>query len=307
MYTNVSWEFIYIVKCRDFMWQCLCGSVLVLSIILLAWIPALLVGFESRAGEAEVVMAMAYGYSVHQVEAFVLSLRQHFQNDVILFVRSDASKELLDFCQSLNVKAVKVPEKLKEQPHEYRMQMYREFCVAPYKKCFFADVRDVFFQGNPFEGIDERDDLTFWEEWSGMTVGSNSFNRDWIFKCFGEEGVRRLKDYHVICSGTIHASPRGANVLFLLMRQIAAKRCCEICDQGHLNWIVRTRMLDSLKVSVIPNGKGGVLTVGAIPEAQLSVGPIRLNQGHPSVIHQYDRHSRLAEYVAKTVRAKLPK
>lgn len=165
-----------------------------------------------------------------------------------------------------------------------------------------SDVRDVVFQGDPFEPPLEG--LEVFLEEPSQRVGADPYNRAWIRHLYGEVVAKELSRHVISCSGTV-AGPR-AHVLRYLKEMIEAivwrRRPLGPHDQGVHNFLLRTGALDP--ATEVRNGFGRVLTMGAMTAVKQDDGGRVLNQDGsiPAVLHQWDRHDALAHRLTREYR-----
>jgi hypothetical protein len=163
-----------------------------------------------------------------------------------------------------------------------------------------TDVRDVLFQADPFAAPVERLEIVLEEP--HVAIGSDPFNGSWIRNLYGPAELAALAHHTASCSGTV-IGPRR-EILHYLREMSAAimtrRRPLGSHDQGVHNHLLRRDRLGD--PAIVPNGSGRVLTMGALTDV------VRVDDGRvlnadgtvPAVIHQYDRHPRLAaELVAR--------
>jgi hypothetical protein len=69
-----------------------------------------------------------------------------------------------------------------------------------YKHILLADVRDVFFQSNPFENLPEEEYLYAFTEDPGITIEKEEHHINMILKLFGQETLEQFTGKKIICS-----------------------------------------------------------------------------------------------------------
>jgi hypothetical protein len=170
-----------------------------------------------------------------------------------------------------------------------RYEMYRQW-LSHCKMCtnwvLMMDIRDSFFQLNPFESISKIAnsspiDLMFIEELGKHTcidpnpnryfVAGNFRNRAKVEPCYGKDAITKYADRPVLCSGTIIANRAGANrFLSVLISEFIQNMNSEnnncrttTTDQWTMNYLYYHGRFGSVNTTVtIPWGLGPVLTVG---------------------------------------------
>lgn len=160
-----------------------------------------------------------------------------------------------------------------------------------------TDSRDVLIQQNPFPLIQDR--LICGLEAETMTIKSCPINSAWIKSLYGEEGLRRLGDRPIVCSGVTMGSAQ-------VIEHYLSEMCNEIghhlpnaassdgIDQGIHNYLIGT---DKITPTTVNNRSGIIATLGyeqpsAISQ-DLETGCIKVYGKYPAIVHQYDRHPKL--------------
>tara|TARA_X000000368_G_scaffold380117_1_gene335690 strand:+ start:2207 stop:7276 length:5070 start_codon:yes stop_codon:yes gene_type:complete len=245
-----------------------------------------------------VVMAAALGYGLQDFQNFILPLRAVSDDDIVLFVADEISKETKDLCNRYGVTTRKLPTGSRLGVKGNRYIGYAEICQN-YHWCFATDFRDVFFQDNPFKSIPVAYDLILSEEFHTVSISKCPYNSKWIQSCWGDSVLSEIGFNVPICSGTILGNSKGFQTLkesMLTEMQTTSKTTgCEARDQGHLNYLYYTQKI-KVNILVQPRGKGIVNTIGYItPRNTISQylnvnGNVVNDNGIISpVVHQYDR------------------
>lgn len=187
--------------------------------------------------------------------------------------------------------------KLTIHTYSSRFLQYRDFLgnqSGRYDLVMLTDVRDVFFQTDPFARI-PRDRLCLFQEEGPHTLGSQPRNRRWVEATFGKKTLRQIADNRIICAGiTIGGFANVLGYLEAMEPELLARSPVYIPDQAIHNVMAYTGALQHLNPLIVKNGDGPVLTVGMMAESQFvwdNSGRLVDAAGIPySTIHQYDRH-----------------
>lgn len=176
-----------------------------------------------------------------------------------------------------------------------RYQLYRDHLSGPGSGADYvllSDVRDVWFQGDPFEPAPQV--LEVFLEDQSVKIGADVFNRRWIERLYGSSELERLAGFVVSCSGTVAGD-------CVSMRRYVTEMAAELRgrispmsshDQGAHNYLLRFGHLDP--VTIVPNETGRVLTMGSMQSIMQAEGHVVNRDGSvPPVIHQYDRHAQI--------------
>jgi hypothetical protein len=165
-----------------------------------------------------------------------------------------------------------------------------------------SDLRDVLFQGDPFDPPPER--LEVYLEEPHMTVAEETFTSGWIRDLYGERELERIGARVTSCSGTV-AGPRDELVRYLrkMAPEIArARRPLGSHDQAVHNHLLYSGELDPVRI--LANGEGRVLTMAEMTRIDRDGAGrvLRADGSVPAVLHQYDRFPPLAAELLSAVR-----
>jgi len=178
------------------------------------------------------------------------------------------------------------------------------------------DVRDVWFQLNPFEQVNTRDKVTgelhlFGESADAVRIGTSAYNKGWLVTAYGRKTVSPYFNEPVICSGSTMGNQDAIETyLRAMVAQFDATSCkSKGCDQGFHNYLYYSGQLGKVddettsvgaisKLLVHEQGKGVINNLGALRTKPLkewgmydAEKELVLNwDGSTSpVAHQYDR------------------
>jgi len=183
-----------------------------------------------------------------------------------------------------------------------RFLFARNFIKAhpEYSQIMLTDVRDVVFQSDPFEWMNDQKRVFCFEEMTGRTIGECPSNSRMVREVFGEEGWQKMQKFQISCAGVTFGT--RVELLGYLERFLdlalgaLSLRPCSGSDQGVHNRIVHVENLPYLKLL---DNEGPVFTMGCMPRDLIHVnagGAVINNEGkvYP-VLHQYDRLPELAK------------
>jgi len=185
------------------------------------------------------------------------------------------------------------------EPMVRRFLHYRKWLQSRHgvRRVAMVDVRDVFFQEDPFAMLRDSEDCLFFEEASRMR--DCSLNCRWINQLYGEGAWQPYGDEKVLCAGTIVGTRAGLlRYLDVFVDGLAASRTFEAgTDQGIMNHIVRTGKLSNASVRRNGDGVWTGRTDGDTARID-EQGRVVLPDGSPvAVVHQFDRDPGLSERV----------
>jgi len=182
-----------------------------------------------------------------------------------------------------------------------RYQLYHKYLEANasnYSSVLISDVRDVYFQDDPFPKM-TADFASFLEIESSRC--SQRTNRRWIKSVYGERVAKAMDEKRVICSGiSIGKTSFMQHYLSIMVKEIGVIGRIPYSDQGIHNVLIRLR---HFPVKLMENMGGLVLTAAG----QNSVDDFFINRdlivGRDgklfSLVHQYDRHASLGEAISR--------
>jgi hypothetical protein len=178
------------------------------------------------------------------------------------------------------------------------------------------DVRDVWFQLNPFEQVNKKGKVTgelhlFGENADAVRIGTSAFNKGWLVTAYGRKAVSPYFNEPVICSGSTMGNQDAIETyLRAMVAQFDTTSCkSKGCDQGFHNYLYYSGQLGKVhdettsvgainKLVLHEQGTGIINNLGALRTKPLkewgmydAEKELVLNwDGSTSpVAHQYDR------------------
>jgi hypothetical protein len=166
-----------------------------------------------------------------------------------------------------------------------------------YENVFLTDVRDVWFQGDPFGQMSRGLHVFLEAPW--MNYDLCEMNREWLRVMYGEALLQQFRERRVSCCGTILADADSMfEYLSSFLKFLAkCKRLVHGADTAVHNRIIYEEVV--APTTIWENGKGAVLTINnrMDPKEILAIdGTLRNPTGKLiPVIHQYDRMPIIAD------------
>lgn len=287
--------------------------------------------FLPQPQSVTMVMGLVWRYELGVLSRFINSLRRHHSGDVLMLLPSKPPASIRSAFAAARV--TEVPVSTIADTAVERFRDYARVCVAPYQLCLASDIRDVFFQADPFAsilglgdssgGVAPPDLLLSEEE---LKIGECPHNSQWVRMAWGPEELNAIGNHSVINSGVVIGTPRGlcklADLIPATRPHMAAKSASKrrkqlfgaFWDQPTLEYLVHHKggtKLTGLRVVLQPRGRGVVNTVGVFggyfsrgrPDLNVTAftsqymdqrAMVLNDDGAPSaVVHQYDRLERL--------------
>ena len=209
----------------------------------------------------DLILGACAGYPAAQIRHFAESLRRWYSGDVVLvtgYLPADTKALLRQF----NIQQVEAEFSLPlSNIQVLRFMAYREILNArpQVDRVFLLDVRDMFFQANPFSMLPNAPLVAYLEE---ETLGNCGINRGWLEALYGPQRVAELSPRTVSCSGTTAGTRPGMlRYLELMCREIASAATRPLppgWDQGVHNHLVHGELSDTV---LVPNRTGAVQTL----------------------------------------------
>lgn len=273
----------------------------------------------------DLILGIVDRYNFHKVRKFVRSIRQTaFDGDVVLFVGPKTSDRTVKMLSENGMVVVRFPAlgslpldnlapkhfKLPKPINYFNFRHYLYFDYVMrnqgrYENVMLSDVRDVFFQKDPFD-FEIGDALCCAVEGPTKTIKECDHNRPWVEFIYGTEGLEKIGDEVISCAGTTWG--KTTVVIDYLSRMLSEIEKLDdavtAIDQAIHNYIIYTRGVD--KVRFLKNDEGVVLTLSYednyfINELdQVCVGDGRV----VGTIHQFPRKPDLLELTDRRFPAK---
>jgi hypothetical protein len=162
-----------------------------------------------------------------------------------------------------------------------------------------TDSRDVVLQQNPFRSIGHNL-LSGLEE---TTIGRCSMNSDWIKDVYGTDVHSSLCDRRIVCAGiTLGPTSQVEQYLLAMCREIwkCLPKVALIAqyDQGIHNYLIYSGRVD---LELTDNRAGIIATLHYESPSNIqtdaAAGVVTVQGKAPAIIHQYDRHRSLVDFV----------
>lgn len=240
------------------------------------------------------VIGLAIGYPVEKIQNFVLSLRQYYDGNVV-FITDSEDQAMMQFFNTHDIYSIVLEEKVNVGLIGFeRWSIYRDVIneyFSDVENILTSDVRDVVFQGNPFDHFTDAE-LEFSTE--PLKIGECvEHNAKWILDIYGQDVLDQVKDNVILCAGVVGGKKSGILALCDLILE----------EAEHLKKINRLTFTDQASLNVI-YGQGkcpssalhltGDDAMATMHHAKTLTfdrqGYLLSNAGNRiAVVHQYDR------------------
>ncbi|MGI6091616.1 MAG: hypothetical protein GX348_11485 [Veillonellaceae bacterium] len=269
---------------------------------------------ESADQTKDLIMGMVMNYDWNMIEPFFVSLRKSgFSGDVVIFV-SNTTDNVQQKIQEYGVTVVPFQRIGLEQiisPNDYRYYLYLMYLQQnkdKYRFVLLTDVRDVIFQAAPFPWYLPTDKISVAVESKRKSIWDDVCNTRWILAKFGSHIFQAICGFPIICSGTTIAP------VDLMCSYLDKMVTCiflqggyfQLIDQGVHNYLLYTNQVTP--AAFADNSAGIFLTLALEDLDQITINPQNkiVTQNNPvaAIVHQYDRHKDLIEFVNSYYREK---
>lgn len=257
-------------------------------------------GLEDVQPKKDLMMGYVSNILIEDTLLFLKSLDQTgFSGELVLFTEGlpphfeEATKNFTFGVRLIPIQ--REDSEWKYMIYEYRFLQYYKFLLGEgkrYSNVLLTDVRDVFFQTNPFLEDWSKDSITVAVE-AWRIYQDETYNGMWIRKKFGNEVLSSIQHQPILCAGTIYG-PTIYMIGFLkvLTHILFDNEYVPQSDQASLNYLVHKEIISA---AYSDNESGPMMTVGL--ETQFHINEdnqVLLKNGNvASIIHQYDRHDQL--------------
>lgn len=168
-----------------------------------------------------------------------------------------------------------------------------------FQNAMICDVRDVFFQSDPFinmthlEAFGERDDITI-----GFETDDSTWNYNRINDSFGKVVAKDMLHRKVSCCGAVCGTKVGIiSYLEHFVTVMHTARSWGVVDQAIHNVLVHS---SPLNITMHSSFEGRVVHLNKVRQQQ-TLPILDLNGNLVPVLHQYDRHEKLAATITSHI------
>ena len=274
--------------------------------------------FPELYNKKDLVIGAAINTPIESVMTFLKSFKKYNTSaDIFLLVEKEISEEnrisiknaganlifttLTDFLNTPinNLRYLKFYEFLKEHGDEY-------------KNVLISDIRDVYFQSDPFLNI-EKNSIFFAQEEENKTINDDKrFNSRWIEQTYGKEILEKIGNEKITCCGTLLGSSSNCLSYLKFMNDEIVRfyrdkipSFNDMLDTPIHTYLyyIKPEILRNPQIKTNGDLFGTVgITVKEFPEKILiKEGKIEVNGKKSPIIHQYDRSEWLTSFIKNNI------
>ena len=241
------------------------------------------------------VLGAAFNYTKDQVKPFLLSLRQHYSDEIVLLINDQTDQQTLDFYEENSVYTYIPDETLTRDTGNVRRFYHYLDCLEHFEhtdNILLTDVRDVIFQSDPFENYPQHQ-LEFFAE-PEIFENCTKHNSPWYMNLYGKELLDKISKQYILCAGTTMG--KKDQIIFYIKslideieRLIKLGKAHGTCDQAVHNHLVYSNIFENYRIN--HNGSGLVSTMHHSKVLRFNRQGYMLNDDDTvtPIVHQYDR------------------
>ncbi len=257
----------------------------------------------------DLVLGLSVNYPFRTIEPFVVSLYETVPNTELCLFAANWDDALEQAALRYGLRILDASQLFGYYYHiiNSRWMLFKNFVnehLGDYRRVMISDVRDVIFQGNPFE-VEFRSPVCFALE--DQIIGNCPSNSLWIRDVYGESVLAELKTTRISCAGTTlgDAEPMLA-YLRSMWTEISTRNYTQwqVYDQGMHNYIV---WMQRPEYGSVDPADRIFQTVGYTESGRIQISNdfILVDSYKAPVIHQWDRHTQLVDLITHSERFRI--
>lgn len=253
---------------------------------------------------SNLVMAIATGYKVVDLEPLIKSLRKYYNGEVVLFMYH-ADDNMKAFMDENNVTISGVPTDMKNGVEicNYRHKLYKEYLQnrSDVDRVLILDSRDTIFQDDPFKH-QLTTEVEFFME-SQVYKNDECNGSWWIRGIYGQEVMDKMANEYIVCAGTTMGTKNGMLFYFdeiikeidrmKTIRSPQQEQSNPVVDQPCHGYLIYNGSLNRFKRYM--TGYGPVATMSFHDNMRFDKKGNLLNEDGSivAIVHQWDRTGEL--------------
>ncbi len=267
------------------------------------------------------IIGIAANYNRFDIIVFIESVRKTGCLAEIVLFETNFTPDCYQYCTENNVTTVNINSAHPWFKEEHHLQQLRKlhsfvnfpahfirfFLIDSYLKChncysniIISDVRDVFFQEDPFKGPFNPNEIYCYLESEALTIAQEPINEAWVRNGYYEVGLMEIKDDFISCCGVVvgdsDAIRRYVKVMCDEFERLADAKVeigfDGVMEQACHNYLLRKGKFNP--VNIVSDDAGLVSTLSYFkPISDIFINADKqitnLSGKIIPIIHQYDR------------------
>jgi hypothetical protein len=248
-------------------------------------------------------------YEINQLKPWVLSAKEVTDNNTdVVLVAGNTSDETIDWLRDQGVVVVPMITVQNVPVHVLRFLSIYEYLYhhwQHYDYVVTTDVKDVYFQADPFKFLNNRK-LVIASE--GLKYKDEPWGNENLYQAYGPYVYEKFKDNEIFNVGTFGGKSEYVKDMVFNIFTNAINRPIPICDQAVFNVLINTQPFKDIVTKTIQWAAelGTIMDPSKInsfrpnllcPEPTFEGDVLKLNGTPYPIVHQYDRVPFLKKFV----------
>jgi len=256
-------------------------------------------------------------YNYNHLKPWVESVLEFMPDAEKVMIAGNTTQETVDILTNKGFIVVPMEHIKNLPPHIPRWINVYDFLKKnghKYNNVVMTDLKDVYFQGNPFEWLDKNlGDKKIVAGSEALIYKDEAWGNQNLMDTFGPYVYEQFKDCEIYCVGVLAGKPEYLADLFL-HNYLLALRVPAALDQGTFNLLMQTHPYKDV-VLYAKQGDAWACHAGTVadprkmhdfrpkllePEPIYKDNIVYTSKGKPFyIVHQYDRVPEWKEYIQK--------
>ena len=272
-------------------------------------------------GKKNLIIGGCTNYGINQLKPWVLSIKEHMPNAKKVMCVGNATHETREWLIENDFEIVNMPQ-ANIPVHVLRFLSIYEYLRHnwhDYEYVITTDVKDVYFQADPFKWLDYHNIGV--RDMHQLVAGSEclkykdeSWGNENLMQCYGPYIHDIFKDNEIYNVGVLGGSAEYIKDLVFNIFSNGVGRPIPIVDQAVFNVLINTQPYKNVVLRAT-QASGWACQAGTVadptkmdrfrpnltePEPEFKDGVVYTSKGTPfSIVHQYDRVPEWKKFVAE--------
>ena len=248
-------------------------------------------------------------YGINQLKPWVISAKEVAGNNDVVLVYGNATDETLDWLVEQNVVIVPMLQVQNVPIHVLRFLSIYEYLNKHwqyYDYVITTDVKDVYFQTDPFKFLVDRKLVVASE---GLKYKDEPWGNENLFQAYGPYVYEKFKDNEIFNVGTFGGQSEYVKDMVFHIFTNGINRPIPICDQAVFNVLLNTQPFKDIATKTIQWAAelGTIMDPSKIEHFKPNLlcdepiwedGKLKYSDGLVfPIVHQYDRVPELKKFV----------